>query len=117
PPKRPEIGIYNATGTRLDGSGPVTVAAGTPLVLRHSVQDLETTHSQIPFAGFVLIAADGRNVALNPANTGDPSLGQSAYDPAAPMGITHLLDFKRAWTVPASLPLWDRATGMTTNVT
>jgi hypothetical protein len=116
PPRRPEIAIYDSGGTRLDGTGPITVAAGTQLVLRHSVQDFETPDAQIPFAGFVLVAADGRNVALNPANASDPSFGQSAYDAAGPMGKGDKLDFQRAWTVPSSLPLWDRATGATTNV-
>src|SRR5215468_6723917 len=42
PPHRPEVAIFDAGGTRLDGAGPVKVSAGATLVLRHSVQDFET---------------------------------------------------------------------------
>jgi len=115
PPKRPEIAIYNNSGQRLDGTGPVTVSAGQQLVFRHSVQDFETPDASIPFAAMILTAADGRNVVLNPG-ANDPSTGQTAYDAAGPMGKGDLLDFQRAWTVPSMLPLWDRATGVTTNV-
>lgn len=116
PPKRPEIAIYNNSGQRLDGTGPVTVSVGAQLVFRHSVQDYETPDASIPFAAMILSAADGRNVALNPSNPSDPSTGQTTYDAAGPMGKGDLLDYKRAWTVPSMLPLWDRATGVTTNV-
>jgi hypothetical protein len=115
PPKRPEIAIYNSSGQRLDGTGPVTVAAGTQLVFRHSVQDFETPDANIPFAAMILQAADGRSVALNPG-ANDPSTGQTSYDAAGPMGKGDQLDYMRAWTVPSMLPLWDRTTGMTTNV-
>jgi hypothetical protein len=115
PPKRPEIAIYNNSGVRLDGTGPVMVSAGAQLVFRHSVQDFETPDPSIPFAAVLLTAADGRTVALNPG-ANDPSTGQTTYDAAGPMGKGDQLDYMRAWTVPSMLPLFDRATGTTTSV-
>lgn len=115
PPKRPELAIYNASGARLDGTGPVSVAAGTQLVLRHSVSDFETADANIPFAGVLLTAADGRVVVLAPA-AGDKTIGVTSYDPSGPQGITDQLDYKFTWTVPSQLPLFDRATGNITNV-
>jgi len=115
PPKRPEIAIYSAAGVRLDGTGPIHVATGTPLVLRHTVQDFETPDASIPFAAVILTDGGGANVALAPG-TNNPGLGTTTYDAAAPLGKGDQLDYKRAWTVPASLPLYDPATQTTTNV-
>ena len=115
PPKRPEIAIYNTAGQRLDGTGPIHVATGTQLVIRHTVQDFETSDSSIPFAAIVLLDPSGMNVALSPG-ANDPGLAQTTYDAAGPMGKGDVLDYKRAWTVPTSLPLYNKATGMTQNV-
>jgi hypothetical protein len=115
PPKRPEIGIFNGT-TRLDGTGPVRVSAGTPLIIRHTVADFETPDAMIPFGGILLTAADGRSVVLDPSNTSNPSFGVTSYDAAGPMGNGDQFDFKRAWTVPNPLPLLDKSTNTTTNV-
>ena len=106
PPKRPEIGIFDASGTRLDGTGPVKVGAGTTLVLRHSVQDFETPDASIPFAAVVLALGDGRDVVLSPGAS-SPSTGPTTYDPAGPMGISDLLDYKRSWTIPSTLTVVD----------
>lgn len=106
PPKRPEIGIFSASGTRLDGTGPVKVSAGTTLVLRHSVQDFETPDASIPFAGVILILADNRNVVLVPG-ANNPAFGPTSYDAAGPMGISDLLDYKRSWTIPSTLTVVD----------
>lgn len=116
PPKRPEIAIFDNAGHRLDSTGPIHVAGGAQLVLRHTVQDFETADSAIPFAGIVLLDSSGMNVALAPG-ANDPSVGATTYDAAAPMGKGDVLDFQHAWTVPASLPLWDKATATTHNVT
>jgi hypothetical protein len=115
PPKRPEIAIFNSGGTRLDGTGPVTIAAGTNLVIRHSVSDFETPDASIPFAGIVMIAADGRNVVLAPAAQ-DKSFAITTYDAAGPMGKGDLLDYRFNYTIPSSIPLLDKTTGMITNV-
>jgi len=106
PPKRPEIAIFNGT-TRLDGTGPVNVSAGTTLTLRHTVADFETADSAIPFAAVILSIGDGRNVVLNPSNAQSPQLGMTSYDASGPMGKGDQLDFKTTWTIPATLPLWD----------
>jgi hypothetical protein len=115
PPKRPEIAVYDTSGTRLDasGAGVVHTTAGTTLVLRHSVQDFETPDANIPFAAVVLSIADGRNVVLAPGSN-NPALGPTSYDAAAPMGITDLLDYKRSWTVPTTLTLIDNSGAQTT---
>ena len=105
PPKRPQLAIYSSTGTRLDGVGPVNVSVGSTIVLRHSVQDFETADAAIPFAGVTLNLGDGRAIVLDAANTDDPQTGQTAYEVAGPMGNGDRLNYRRSWTIPATLPL------------
>jgi hypothetical protein len=114
PPKRPQIGIFNAAGARLDGTGPVSVAAGTTLTLRHTVHDFETADSAIPFAAVILQVADGRQVVLDPAAQ-DPHVGPTTYDAAGPPAQGDIFDFKRAWTIPTTLSLRDPNTGAITS--
>jgi hypothetical protein len=105
-PTAPEIAIYSGD-RRLDGAGPVEVAPGTPLTLRHSVSDFETEDSAIPFSAFVLSTADGmHNLVLEPRAM-FPHLGISAYDPAGPAGAGDLLNFRYTFTVPATVTLLD----------
>jgi len=106
PPHRPEIGIFDAAGARLDGTGPVHATTGMTLVLRHSVADFETPDPAIPFAAVILGAADGRNVVLDAA-ANDPQLGITTYDPDGPPSKGDLLDYKRSWTIGATLTLYD----------
>jgi len=112
PPKRPEIAIFNTSGGRIDTAGPVSVAAGATLVLRHSVQDFETPDAQIPFAAVILQTADGRNVVLNPG-VNDPHVGPTTFEASAPMGTKDLLDFKRSFTITSQLQLRDNAGAIT----
>lgn len=110
PPRRPQLAVYTPGGVRLDGTGPVSVAPGTTIVLRHTVQDFETADSAIPFAGVNLfVAGDGRAVVLDPAGD-DPQTGQTAYDAAGPMGIGDRLNYQRTWTIPATLPVINTTT-------
>jgi hypothetical protein len=101
PPKRPQIGIFNTSGTRLDGVGPVTAAIGTTLVLRHTTQDFETADTAIPFSAFILAIADGRNVVIATGN--DPHVGPSTYEATGPMGQGDQFNRRRDWTIPAQL--------------
>jgi hypothetical protein len=111
PPVRPEIAIFDSGGTRLDAAGPVNVSAGATITLRHTVRDFETPDAAIPFGAFVLQAPDGRSVVLNPGAPQDPHVGVTAYDAAGPMGTGDLLNFRRAWTIPSSITLFDENTG------
>jgi hypothetical protein len=111
PPKRPQIGIFNASGTRLDGAGPVSVPAGTTLTIRHTVHDFETTDSAIPFAAVILQIADGRQIVLEAAAQ-DPHVGPTAYDAAGPPAQGDVFNFRRAWTIPATLSLRHPDTGV-----
>jgi hypothetical protein len=106
PPHRPEIAIFDATGTRLDGGAAIHVAVGATLTLRHSVQDFETPDDAIPFAAVVLGTGDGRNVVLEPTS-GSPQVGRTAYDAAGPISKGDRLDYLRNWTVPATLTLYN----------
>lgn len=106
PPRRPEIAIFDAGGTRLDGVGPVRPTTGTTLVLRHSVQDFETPDSAIPFAAVVLTVPDGRNVVIEPTST-SPQVGQTTYDANGPMSRGDRLDYMRSWTIPATVTLYE----------
>jgi len=106
PPHRPEIGIFDAGGTRLDGTGAIRVTAGTTLVLRHSVQDFETPDAAIPFAAVILSVADGRDVVLDAA-ANDPQLGRTTYDANGPISKGDRLNYQRSWTIGATLTLYD----------
>ena len=115
PPRRPEIAIFDAAGTRLDGSGPIQVAAGTTLVIRHSVQDFETPDASIPFAAVILGVGGGRNVVLEPTAS-DPHVGRTTYDPNGPMSRGDRLDYMRSWTVLPTLTLYAPGTKTKTDV-
>ena len=101
PPRRPQIAVYSGT-QRLDGAGPVQVARGATITLRHTVHDFETPDAQIPFAAVILTLPDGRNVVLVPG-ADDPHLAPTAYDAGGPPGYGDLLNYQRAWTVPQTL--------------
>ena len=115
PPKRPQIGIFTSSGTRLDGTGPVVVSAGTTIVLRHTVSDFETPDASIPFAAVILQTGDNRAVVLDATST-SPQVGATTYDPAGPAAQGDVFDFKRAWTIPATVSLRDNTTGAITTV-
>lgn len=104
PPKRPQIGIFNSSGTRLDGAGPVTVSAGTTVTLRHTVHDFETADNAIPFAAVIMQIADGRQIVLDAA-AADPHVGPTTYDAAGPQAQGDVFNYKRAWTIPSTLSL------------
>ena len=80
----PQIGIFNGSGTRLDGAGPVTVAAGTTLTLRHTVQDFETADSAIRSRRSSCRSPTAARSCINATGT-DPHVGQTTYDAAGPM--------------------------------
>jgi hypothetical protein len=106
PPMPPEIGVFDVAGTRLDGTGPLQVSAGTELVLRHSVEDFEIEDPKMAYAGFYLSTADGKQVVLAPG-TAYPDFGEASYDPAAPAGKQDLLDYRFTWKVPPTVGLRD----------
>jgi hypothetical protein len=105
PPHRPEIAIFDASGTRLDGSATVRVTTGTTLVLRHSVQDFETPDAAIPFAAVVLNTAGG-NVVLEPAAS-DPHVGRTTYDPNGPISRGDRLNYMRSWAIGETITVYD----------
>jgi len=108
PPKDPEIGVFNAAGTRLDQAGSYPVTPGTALTFRHSVADFETADADIPFAVFILQNSDGRNVALEPASS-DPNLGYASYNPSGPQGNGDILNWEFTFTIGATITLRDGA--------
>jgi hypothetical protein len=115
PPRRPEVAIFDAGGTRLDGAAMIQVTAGTTLVLRHSVQDFETPDPSIPFAAVVLSVADGRNVVLEPA-AADPHVGRTTFDATGPASRGDRLNYRRSWTIGENLTLFDPRTRIRTDV-
>lgn len=113
PPKRPQIGVFNTSGTRLDGTGPLNAAVGTTLVLRHTVQDFETADAAIPFGAFILQIADGRNVVIGTGN--DPQVGPSTYEASGPPGLGgEVFNWRRNWTIPSQLQVRDQAGAIST---
>ena len=113
PPHRPQIGIFNTANTRLDGTGPVNVTAGTTLRLRHTVQDFETADSAIPFGAIILSIADGRNVVVTTGN--DPQVGPTTFEAAGPPAQGDTFNWRRDWTIPATLTVRNQA-GQTATV-
>lgn len=109
PPRRPEIGIFDAAGVRLDTSATIQVAPGTTLTLRHSVQDFETPDGSIPFAAVVLTAGDGRNVVLEPA-ANDPHVGRTTFDAGGPVSRGDRLNYRRTWTIGSTVGLYNPQT-------
>lgn len=107
-PHAPEIAIFGADGTRLDAFGPVEVAPGDVITLRHSVRDFETPDAAIPYGVFVLQTPDFRQVAIAPG-TSFPNLAFTAYDADAPDGVGDLLNWTFTWTVPETVTLLDDA--------
>jgi hypothetical protein len=55
-------------------------------------------------------------VVLNPGAPQDPHVGITTYDAAGPMGTGDLLNFRRTWTVPSMVPLYNEQTGATQDV-
>jgi hypothetical protein len=110
PPRRPEIGIFNSSGVRLDTSATIDVSPGTTLTLRHSVADFETPDAAIPFAAVLLSVEDGRNVVLEPA-ADEPHIGPTTFDPSGPTSRGDRLNYRRTWTIGATVTLYDEATG------
>ena len=109
PPRVPEIAVFDAGGARLDSGGPFTVAAGSQIVLRHSVSDFETADEDVAFGAFLLqTTTDGRSIVLTPGAE-DPGVGQSVHDPEAPMGNGDLLNRQLSVTIGASVDLVDEA--------
>ncbi len=111
PPTRPEIGIFDSGGGRLDTAGPVRVNAGATITLRHTVRDFETADAMIPFGAFVLNAPDGRSAIINPGAAMDPHVGATSYDAGGPMGTGDVLNFRRSWTIPTTITLLNPDTG------
>jgi hypothetical protein len=114
PPKRPQIGIFSTSGTRLDGTGPISVATGTTLVLRHTAQDFETPDASIPFSAIVLQVAGGLDIVVDPSSQ-SPQVGPTAYDASGPLAQGDTFNFKRSWTIPATLSLRNNDTGAITS--
>jgi hypothetical protein len=107
PPKRPQIGIFNASNQRLDGTGPVSVPVGTTLVLRHTVQDFETADGSVPFAAIILQTADGRDVVVTTGN--DPHVGPTTFEASGPPAQGDVFNFRRDWQIPAQLQVRTQA--------
>lgn len=109
PPRRPQIGVFNAGGARLDTGGMVTVAAGTALVLRHTAADFETADAQIPFAAFILQVEDETERKLVLGAGDDPSLGLATFDAGGPPAAGDVFNFRRNVTIGANVELIDEA--------
>ena len=110
PPRRPQIGVFDTAGNRLDNGGQLNVSIGQTIVLRHTVQDFETADSAIPFSAVSLALGNDKAVVLDPAND-DPETGTTVFDATnPPMGIGDAMNRERTFTIPANLPRIDTVT-------
>lgn len=115
PPHEPEVAVYQAGGDRLDSPGGYAVPVGSTIVVRHSVRDFETSDSAMAFAIVILSTAQG-DLVLRPAEATDPHLGPTSYDLTAPMGASDSLNYRFEYAIPATITLYDDATGTRTDV-
>jgi hypothetical protein len=116
PPREPEAGVFDSSGARLDLAGPATAPPGTVLTLRQTVQDFETADAEIPLALFVLQAADGRQVVLNPGAPDGQEVGTATFDANnAPQGSGDVFNWAYSFTVPSMVDL-KGPTGIQTGV-
>lgn len=110
PPKRPQLGVFDVAGNRLDNGGQLNVNIGQTIVLRHTVQDFETPDNMIPFSGVSLQLTNNKAVVLDPAND-DPQTGATTFDSTnPPMGIGDSMNRERTFTIPNMLPRIDTVT-------
>jgi hypothetical protein len=110
PPKRPQRGVFDTAGNRLDNGEQLNVNVGQTIVLRHTVQDFETADNAIPFSGVNLQLGNNKAVVLDPAND-DPQTGTTAFDATnPPMGIGDAMNRERTFTIPTNLPRIDTVT-------
>jgi hypothetical protein len=111
----PSVGVFDATGKRLDGAGTIEVAAGDALVLRTTVEDFETADQDMPFVGFELATDDGSIVNFDPTQGENGVVGYATYDANGPAGEGDVFDYAFAFTVPEMISLVD-PTGATKEV-
>ena len=110
PPKRPQLGVFDVSGNRLDNGGQLNVNIGQTIVLRHTVQDFETTDNAIPFSGVTLQLGNNKAVVFD-ATADDPETGVTAFDSTnPPMGNGDAMNRERTFTIPATLPRIDTVT-------
>lgn len=110
PPKRPQLGVFDTSGNRLDNGGQVNVNIGQTIVLRHTVSDFETADNAIPFSAVSLSLGNDKAVVLDPSND-DPQTGTTTFDATnPPMGIGDAMNRERSFTIPATLPRIDTVT-------
>lgn len=110
PPKRPQLGVFDVAGNRLDNGGQLNVNIGQTIVLRHTVQDFETPDNAIPFSAVSLQLANDKAVVLDPTGD-DPQTGVTTFDTTnPPMGIGDSMNRERSFTIPATLPRVDTVT-------
>jgi len=109
PPRPPEVGVFDAdTGERLDDPGAllgrVPLAVGDRVVLRMSVDDVETADEDVPFAVFSLRVGNAAFL-LHPERETDAELGFAVYDDGddVPLGAGgDALSFAYELSVPAA---------------
>jgi hypothetical protein len=112
PPRRPQLGVFDVAGNRLDNGGQVNVNIGQTIVLRHTVQDFETADNEIPFSAVSLALGNNKSVVLDPTND-DPETGVTTFDATdPPMGNGDMMNRERSFTIPANLPRIDTVTNI-----
>jgi len=116
PPKRPQLGVFDTSGNRLDNGGQLDVNIGQTIVLRHTVQDFETADNAIPFSAVTLQLGNDKAVVLDAAND-DKQTGATTFDTTnPPMGIGDSMNRERSFMIPANLPRIDTVTKVTDTI-
>jgi hypothetical protein len=105
PPYPPELGVFDAMGTRIDGAGTALVQVGQTITLRHSVKDYETADGSIPYGAIILQTGEGRNVVMDA--TFPDGTTSTAFDAMGPEGVGDTLNWRVDWVVPDMLTVTD----------
>jgi hypothetical protein len=105
PPYPPEMGIFDAMGTRLDSAGAALVQVGQTITLRHSVKDYETPDASIPYGAVLLQLDAGQNVVLDPEYPDGTT--PTVFDASGPEGVGDTLNWRLDWVIPDTITVTD----------
>lgn len=110
PPAPPALALFDAAGTRLDGAGPTSAAAGATVTIRQAVEDFEVADADMPLVVVIANIADGRNVLFYPELPSGAETAIATYDAAGPALAGDVLSWKYDFVLTDPLDVMDPVT-------
>ena len=109
PPDEPAVGVFDASGDRIDGGGSAVLTPGTTVTFRMTTRDFETADADVPYAVFLLQSDIGQSLIID--TTVEPTSGTqafAAYDAGdVPSDKGEPLDWAWSYAVPEKADLID----------